>query len=232
MAISRILHEMIGVEKRLNKLEWQSCNFPKYKQNNATKFNFIDTIVQGRTLLVGEGNLSFSASLIRTGRIIPGWLTATTFENAQNLPLGGEENINSLRAYGINVLHGVDATNLVATFGAFRFDNIIFQFPHTGSRTPVEGHNPNFILIRDFLISASFQLDRNGKVFVSVVNSPHYEGTFQFEKAAKLSGFFPPDIYPFDPSAFPGYEHTMTHQDGSALDNHNKFSTWVFSRGY
>ncbi len=60
------------------------------------------------------------------------------------------------------------------------------------------------------------------------MNNPHYHGAFQFNNAAKIAGFQPPEIYPFDPSEFPGYDHTMTHQDESALDNHDKFVTWVF----
>jgi len=34
--------------------------------------------------------------------------------------------------------------------------------------------------------------------------------------------------YIFDPNDFLGYTHTMTHQEGSALDNHDKFATWEF----
>lgn len=63
---------------------------------------------------------------------------------------------------------------------------------------------------------------------ISVVDSPHYRGAFQFEEAAKIAGFKPPEIYKFDPNTFPEYEHTMTHQTGSALENHNKFSTFIF----
>ncbi len=37
------------------------------------------------------------------------------------------------------------------------------------------------------------------------------------------------EMYGFDPAAFPDYEHTMTHQPGSALDNHDQFGTWVFT---
>lgn len=37
-----------------------------------------------------------------------------------------------------------------------------------------------------------------------------------------------PTTHRFDPDAFPGYEHTMTNEDGSALSKHDQFSTWVF----
>ena len=59
---------------------------------------------------------------------------------------------------------------------------------------------------------------------------PPYRGAFQFDEAADIAGFAPPESYPFDPSAFPEYEHTMTHQSGSAIDHHDEFSTWAFRK--
>lgn len=94
----------------------------------------------------------------------------------------------------------------------------------------MQGHNPNFILVRDFLKSAALQLRIGGKVLITAVDSPHYQGAFQFDEAAKIAGFSPPESYSFDPDAFPEYEHTMTHQSGSALDEHQRFRTWVFRK--
>ena len=139
-------------------------------------------------------------------------------------------NAKQLRTLGANVLHEIDATQLDKAFRENEFQNIIFQFPHSGSREPIEGHSPNFILIRDFLISAKLILSDFGAVFISAVNNSHYCGTFQFEHAAEAAGFFPPDIYPFDPFSFSGYEHTMTHQEGEALDHHDEFGTWIFRK--
>jgi len=194
----------------------------------AAKFDFIAQVANGNTLLVGEGNFSFALSLAERTQINPARLTVTAFETESNLSPNTRANARELRLMGATVLYGVDATNLTATLGTRRFDNIIFQFPHVGSREPIEGHNPNFILVRDFLISASSQLARDGKVLISAVDNPHYRGAFQFDDAADSAGFLPPQMYRFDPAAFPGYEHRMTHQSGSALDNHDEFSTWVF----
>jgi len=135
-----------------------------------------------------------------------------------------------LRALGATILHGVNAESLRASLGSWMFDSIIFQFPHVGSREPIEGHNPNFILVRDFLLSAGAQLKRGGQVLITAVDTPHYRGAFQFDEAADIAGFQPPESYPFDPNAFPQYEHTMTHQSGSALDAHDRFRTWVFKK--
>ncbi|MDE3016600.1 MAG: DUF2431 domain-containing protein [Pseudomonadota bacterium] len=224
--------EVAEMEARLQTMEQElyghSYHPARYSWRKADAFDFVCTIDHGRTLLLGECNLSFAISLAETKRIIPGYLTATTFETERSLSSAGQQNAKLLRSLGVSVIYGVDATDLAANFGAMRFDNIVFQFPHVGSRDPVEGHNPNFILVRDFLISAASQLTRNGQVLISAVDSPHYQGAFQFDDAAKIAGFLSPSAYPFDPSAFPGYEHTMTHQDGNALDNHDEFSTWVF----
>ena len=124
--------------------------FYSLKQNRKS-FDFIEYITAGKTLLVGEGNLSFSISLINKHRIQASNLTATTFEASNELSENTSENTTRLRAAGARVLHGVDAQKLTTAFGATQFDNIIFQFPHSGSREPINGHNPNFILVRDFL---------------------------------------------------------------------------------
>lgn len=138
------------------------------------------------------------------------------------------ENNAKLRAVGATVLHGVDATKIHLAIGNRAFDHIIFQFPYAGSREPIDGHNPNFILVRNFLKSAIHKLKRSSTVLISVVNTPHYHGAFQFEEAASIARFQRPEIYKFAPSDFPGYHHTMTHQDGDALSNHDAFATWLF----
>ncbi len=125
-------------------------------------------------------------------------------------------------------MHGVDATKLDKSFKPHEFDTIIFQFPNVGSRDAKHGHNPNHVMIRKFLRSAAAYLKPSGKIMVSVVDSPHYEGAFQFEEAAEFAGYETPETYPFDPSMFSGYSHTNTNDDESALDEHNKFLTWVF----
>lgn len=194
----------------------------------TAKFDFVGQVAKGKTLLVGEGNLSFALSLARKQRINPANLTATTFERANEFEPETKANAEKLRLLGATVLHGVDAADIADTFSGRRFETIAFQFPHVGSREPVEGHNPNFILIRDFLENAARLLAHSGAVLISAVDSPHYRGAFQFDEAAEETGFAEPATYPFEPDDFQGYVHTMTHQSGSALDNHDDFSTWVF----
>lgn len=196
----------------------------------AVDFSIVNAIATGRTLLVGEGNLSFALSLARKKSINPTQLVATTFEAKNELVETAADNSKVLRALGAVVLHGVDATKLPATLGSWKFHNIAFQFPHVGSREPIEGRNPNFILVRNFLKSAFGQLTASGQVLITAVDSPHYEGAFQFDEAAQIAGFKKPFSYPFEPSEFSGYTHTMTNEDESALGQHDAFRTWVFKK--
>lgn len=224
--ISRALDlGLITEAKQLRRIDQQL--FYLLKQTRQA-FDFVGHIAGGNVLLVGEGNLSFALSLTKKSRINPSQITASTFENVSDLSDITLENAEKLRPAGVAVLHGLDAERLHLTFNKTAFDHIIFQFPHAGSREPVEGHNPNYILVRDFLKSAIRKIKRYGTVLISAVDAPHYHGAFQFEKSANAAGFQAPDIYAFDPDAFPGYRHTMTHQDGDALSNHDAFATWVF----
>lgn len=172
--------------------------------------------------------MSFALSLAHDSRIKPNRLVATTFEKSEEITEDTAENAQQLKAVAVTVLHGVDATKLSSSFGSWLFDTIVFQFPHTGSREVAEGRNPNFILVRDFLKSAGKQLARGGQVLIAAVDSPHYRGAFQFEEAAQIAGFKMPKVYPYKPSQFGEYEHTMTHESGDALANHDIFSLWVF----
>ena len=191
-------------------------------------FDLVSEIASGRCLLLGEGNLSFARSLLNFQKISPSKLVATTFERPNSLSDRARMNAKYLYYNGAVVLHGVNARKLDATLKRRRFSIIIFQLPHTGRRRPVEGKNPNYVLVRDFLNSAKHHLFRSGVVCISAVDNLHYQGAFQFEKAAAFAGYYPPSIYKFEPKRFKGYVHTMTNETGSALGRHSDFKTWVF----
>ncbi len=182
----------------------------------------------GNILLVGEGNLSFARSILNISALVISDMTATTYEDKKSLSHEAKINAAHLQQTGAIVIHGIDATKLADEFNGQKFDTIIFQFPHVGSRDPKYGHNPNHILVRRFLSSVVDILNPSGQVLISSVDTPHYEGAFQFEEAAKFAGYETPTIFPFDPEDFPGYVHANTNDDKSALDNHTKFSTWMF----
>jgi hypothetical protein len=83
-------------------------------------------------------------------------------------------------------------------------------------------------MIRKFLRSAEKFLKPDGKILITAVDNPHYQGVFRFEDAAKFAGYKIIETWPFDPSLFSGYAHTNTNDEGSALDGHSRFVTHVF----
>jgi len=190
---------------------------------------FLSQISKGEILFVGEGNLSFALGVAEIPHISASRITATTYEEESDISEVARDNALALRRAGAEVQHGIDATCLENSFPYRRFDTIAFQFPNVGSRVAVEGRNPNFIMIRDFLKSAAHCLDRQGKVMITAVDSPYYRGSFQFDEAANVAGFKKPEVYSFDPLKLRGYSHTNTNNEESAIDDQEKFCTWVFS---
>lgn len=157
-------------------------------------------------------------------------MTATTYEKVRDLNDETTSNAHELKRLRAIVLHGIDATKPEKTLRQHEYDTIIFQFPNVGSRDAKYGRNPNHVLIRNFLRSAREYLASSGKVIITAVDSPHYEGAFNFEEAAAFADYKVSATYTFDPSIFPGYSHINTNNEESALDGHGRFITWVFEK--
>lgn len=192
-------------------------------------FDLIQQIKLGDALLIGEGNLSFAKSLVQHHGVSTKKLVATTYETFSALKGVSLKNALWLQGRGVKTLHGVNATSLDHDFSRASFRTIVFQFPHTGKRKPINGRNPNHVLVKQFLKSARRRLRQDGKVCISYVDSPHYDGAFQFDIAANLAGYLPPDSFLFDKIKFRGYTHVMTNEPRSALTFHKRFRTVVFS---
>lgn len=184
----------------------------------------------GDVLLVGEGNLSFSKSLLIRPNTGIRSLYATTFESAKMLSSEATAHSNFLKSQGCIVDHDVDAMRLDKKLNDIKFDTIIFQFPNVGSRNPKYGHNPNHVLVRRFLVSAAEFLKPSGRVIISAVDNSYYNGLFKFDEAAEFSDYKKPENYVFKPHEFKEYSHLNTNDDDSALEDYNSFSSWVFRK--
>ena len=191
------------------------------------KYDFDKRIATGSTLLVGEGNLSFTCALVRKVQH-PNSIIASVYEEYSELSDEAKQNVQILKDIKLQILYGLDGKKLHKTFSTLSLDTIIFQFPHTGSRESINGENPNYALARDFLCSAFCVLKKEGVVLITVVDSDYYDNMFKLEALAVLVGFKKPTKYNFNPLDYLGYEHTMTHQDESALKDYNKFTTYEF----
>lgn len=197
-------------------------------ESRAGYRDLISKINAGVTLLVGEGNLSFALSLANNSMIQASKLVASTFEKFSDYSDFTIQNYEELKLLGVDVVDEINATNLVSSFERNKFDNIVFQFPNVGSREPLEGRNPNFVLVRDFLISAKSIIKNNGKLFVTIVDTPYYEGLFALQEASEIAGYKIIDQMPFYPEDYDGYQHTMTNSEDSGIEEYNSFITLIF----
>ncbi len=196
---------------------------------HLNKYNFVQNISNSSAMLfVGEGNFSFSYSIAKqiqnSNNII-----ATTNEPSTKISDFGKDNILKLKKLAVHILCEVDATKLHKVFDKTRFDLIIFQFPNVFSREAINGYNPNYILAKDFLISASKILAKNGRVIVTIVDSDYYRNIFKFEELSGMLGLQKLRKYDFNPKDYPDYQHTTAHEENGVLDNYSKFITYEFT---
>ena len=194
----------------------------------SAAFDFASRMRGGPVLFVGEGNFSFALAMARLPGTDTRALVATAYEPDRDWTDAARGNARRLADLGVAVRADVDATRLTDTFGARRFDTIIFQFPNVASHAPLPGQNPNHILVTRFLKSCRPHLRERGMAIVSTVDNPFYEGAFKMNEAARKAGFDAPDIHDFDPSAIRGYVHQNTADAESALSEHDAFATFVF----
>ena len=128
--IKRDLNSLIQINSELKQeasllelgIEYKSAKF------------FVNQIKGGKMLLVGEGNLSFARCLIEQHRIPPRNITATTYEDKNELSDKAKANATYLEKMGTLVLHSLDARHVHKVFSDEVFSSIVFQFPNSGSR--------------------------------------------------------------------------------------------------
>ena len=199
----------------------------KDRFNYNKTFNFINAIENKRTLFVGEGNFSFCLSIAQS-IYNPQNIIATTLEDRIDFTNFTLENIIQLQNLGVKIYTNTDAMQIHKSFQRYRFDNIIFQFPHTGECEDFKNENSNFLLLKYFLLNAKNILNYQSKVMISIVDSPYYRSLFQIDKVAKIIGFQNISVYEFNPLHFSNYIHTMTNENESAIEDKQDFITIVF----
>lgn len=192
-------------------------------------YDLVDHLAGGKTLMVGEGNLSFARSLAQKERIDPKNLTVTTYEAEAQLSPEALTNAQALRAGGATVLHGVDATDLQATFGDTKFDTIVFNFPLRTATTRAELTAVNRELLANFFWSSARQLNEGEAAVVTLIDKPFYRGWRIGEQAA-AAGFELVLQTPSPLNVFPGYQPVTTYQKVTPPDFANAITS-VFRWG-
>jgi len=133
----------------------------------------------GRVLLVGEGNFSFTASNLALGRNAASNVTATAYSPDGSYPDEVRARAEELRRAGADVQFQVDARALPADLaGGAMFDTIVFQFPHPGGLRGAVSDRGR-VLLRGFFTSATSRLNPGGQIAVTLGTIGTTGGSFR-----------------------------------------------------
>jgi hypothetical protein len=195
-----------------------------------TPFDFGAATYKGRTLLVGEGNFSFSSSLVQQFPKSASNIYATCQAKLTDVSDGVLSVSQALTKAGAFVGFSVDGTKLYRNFPSRFLSTIVFQFPNAGSRASSNGLTTSHQLICAFLRSAETVLAIGGQIVITIVDTHYYHGVFDLKRAADLAGFKVESAHPFYRSHYAGYQHSNSGPTPSALQAYRSCTTYVFVR--
>ncbi|BFZ61175.1 hypothetical protein YB2330_002234 [Saitoella coloradoensis] len=214
------------------------------KKSQKPRKQFIPFKKEDTILVVGDGNLSFSASVAEHHLEFATQLTATTHDSltilTQKYP-DAPTHIQTLKDLGAIVLHEVDATKLdknktLKGLGK-KYDCVVFNFPHVGAGIKDQDRNiaVNQKLLLGFFESAQPILSPIGTVVVSLADSSPYT-LWRIRDLAKEQGLRVRQSGDFVGEAFPEYSHrrTIGWQDGVSekgwKGEERRARIWVFEK--
>ncbi|KAI9721438.1 MAG: hypothetical protein M1812_002200 [Candelaria pacifica] len=170
--------------------------------------------VEDRILLVGEGDFSFSHSLIsRHGcTSVLGTCYDSEMELFRKYPQA-KENINYLLQEGQKVLYDTDAKRLdkKEIKKIAQFNKVVFNFPHVGGLTKDVNrqvrHNQELLV--GFFMAALPLLAPGGAIIVTIFDGEPYT-LWNIKDLARHVGLKVGRSFRFQSSAYPGYKHSRT----------------------
>ncbi|KAI9881339.1 MAG: hypothetical protein M1830_003346 [Pleopsidium flavum] len=192
-----------------------------------------------RILLIGEGDFSFTTSLLRTHGCTS--LLATSYDTQSELIQKypqARENIAYIEEQGQRVLYGVDAKKLgaaggggggggggreVTRKGEGGWERVVWNFPHVGGLTrdvnrqvrynqgglDGEGLKSAAELLVAFFKAAVPLLAPGGTIAVTIFEGEPYE-LWNIKDLARHVGLKVGRSFKFQSAAYPGYKHART----------------------
>ena len=194
-----------------------------------------------RILTIGDGDLSFSASL--WDHFKPAQLTATVFDSQQTLEDKYQHHaIEQLQtALNQQVLFGFDVTNpdSWSNLPEKSFDLVIFQFPlvpafvdpeYFHKRGDISINTLNRLLLRKFLVHCSqYFLDPNGQQLCYITSKdvkPYCEWNIENSLNQDLEHIEYLGSTPFNIEDFPGYKVRNVDRDKHVKDTQGITYVW------
>ncbi|THY19375.1 hypothetical protein D6D02_02397 [Aureobasidium pullulans] len=168
-----------------------------------------------RILIIGDGDLSFSRSLVDTHGCAA--LLATTYDTEAELlekyPQA-QENKDAIEAEEQRVLHGVDATKLgqkEVKKQAGGWERVVFNFPHVGGKSTDVNRQVRYNqeMLVSFFKAVTPLLALHGTVIVTLFEGEPYT-LWNIRDLARHSGLEVQRSFRFQAEVYPGYSHART----------------------